>query len=79
MVKNPPAIAGEARDTGSIPGSRGPPGEGNGNPFQSSCLENPIDRGAWRGTVHESQRVRYHSARTHTHNCNSLCHIEHHI
>ena len=78
MVKNPPAIAGEARDMGSIPGSRGPPGEGNGNPFQCSCLENPIDRRSLAGySPWGSQRVRYHSA--HTHNCNSLCHIEHHI
>ena len=41
MVKNLPASAGDARDTGSIPGSARPPGEGNGNPLQCSCLENP--------------------------------------
>ena len=35
-----------------IPGLGRPPGEGNGNPLQSSCLENPVDRGAWRATVH---------------------------
>ena len=51
MVKNPPANARDIRDAGSIPGSRSP-GEGNGNPFQYSCLENPMDRGAWRATVH---------------------------
>jgi len=39
-------------DTGSIPGSGRYPGEGNGNPLQYSCLENPMDRGAWRATVH---------------------------
>ena len=39
-------------DTGSIPGLRRSPGEGNGNPLQYSCLENPMDRGAWRATVH---------------------------
>ena len=39
-------------DLGSIPGSGGSPGEGNGNPLQYSCLENPMDRGAWRATVH---------------------------
>ena len=39
-------------DLGSIPGSGRSPGEGNGNPFQYSCLENPMDRGAWRATVH---------------------------
>ena len=48
MVKNPPA---NARDTGSIPRSGRSPGEGNGNPLQYSCLENPIDRGAWQATV----------------------------
>ena len=37
----------------SIPGSGRSPGEGNGNPFQYSCLENPMDRGAWQATVHE--------------------------
>ena len=39
-------------DPGSIPGSGRSPGEGNGNPFQYSCLENPMDRGAWQATVH---------------------------
>ena len=41
-----------AGDAGSIPGSGRSPGEGNGNPLQYSCLENPMDRGAWRATVH---------------------------
>ena len=41
-----------AGDPGSIPGSGKSPGEGNGNPFQYSCLENPIDGGAWQATVH---------------------------
>ena len=40
------------RDTGSIPGSGGSLEEGHGNPLQYSCLENPMDRGAWRATVH---------------------------
>ena len=52
MVRNLPANAGDIRDTGSIPGSGRSPGEGNGNPFQYSCLENPMDRGAWRAMVH---------------------------
>ena len=43
--------AGDTRDTGSVPGLRGCPGEGNVNPLQDSCLENPMDRGAWRATV----------------------------
>ena len=41
-----------ARDRGSIPGSGSSPGEGNGNPLQYSCLENPMDRRAWQATVH---------------------------
>ena len=42
----------DAGDVGSIPGSEGSPGEGNGNPLQYFCLGNPMDRGAWRATVH---------------------------
>ena len=49
VIKNTPANAGDA---GSIPGSGIRPGEGNGHPLQYSCLENPIDRGDWRATVH---------------------------
>ena len=49
VVKNPPANAKGARDTGSIPGLGRSPGGGNGNPLQYSCLENSMDRGAWRG------------------------------
>ena len=41
-----------AGDSGSLPGSERFPGEGNGNPLQYSCLENPMDLGAWRATVH---------------------------
>ena len=52
VIKNPPANAGDVRDPGSIPGSGISPGEGNGNPLQYSCLENPTDRGAWQATVH---------------------------
>ena len=49
VLKNLPANAG---DPGSIPGSGRSPGEGNGNPLQYSCLENPVDRGAWQAIVH---------------------------
>ena len=49
VVKNPPASAG---DTGSIPGLGRSPGEGNDNPLQFSCLENPMDRRVWHATVH---------------------------
>ena len=52
VLRNPPANAGDLRDTDSIPGSGRSPGEGNGNPLQYSCLENPMDRGAWQATVH---------------------------
>ena len=52
MVKNPPGIAGDIRDEGLVPGSGRSPGRGNGNPLQCSCLENPMDRGAWWATVH---------------------------
>ena len=51
-VKNMPANAGDVRDTGSISGSGRSPGGGHGNPLQYSCLENPMDRGAWWATVH---------------------------
>ena len=47
MVKNLLANAGEVRDVGSIPGLGRSPGGGQGNPLQDSCLENPMDRGAW--------------------------------
>ena len=49
IVKNLSAYAG---DPGSIPGSERSPGEGNGNPLQYSCLENSMERGSWRATVH---------------------------
>ena len=52
MVKNPPANAGDIRDTGSIPGLGRSLGVGNGTPLQYSCLENFMDRGAWQGTIH---------------------------
>ena len=51
MVKNPPASAGDVRDAGSTPGSGRFPGGGHDNPLQYSCLENPMDRGAWWATV----------------------------
>ena len=51
MVKNPPANAGDARDTGLIPESGKSPRIGNSNPLQYSCLGNPMARGAWRATA----------------------------
>ena len=50
MVKNPPANAGNARDTGLIPGLGRSSGEGIDNPLRYSCLGNPMDRGAWWAT-----------------------------
>ena len=52
MVKNLPSNAGDERDTGSIPGSGRSPGRGNGYPLQYSCLENPMDKGAWWAAAH---------------------------
>ena len=51
VVKNTSVKAIHKRDVGSIPGSGRSPGAGNGNPFQYSCLENSMDREAWRATV----------------------------
>ena len=63
MVKNPPANARDERDSGSIRGSGGSPGVGNGKPLQYSCLENSNDRGVWWAEVHgvtkESDTTQY--------------------
>ena len=59
VIKNPPANVG---NVGSIPGLGKSPGEGNGNPLQYSCLENPMDRGSWQATVHGVKRVRHNLA-----------------
>ena len=56
VVKSPPANAGDPRDMGLIPGLERSPGEGYGNPLQYSCLEDPLDRGAWQTTVHGVKR-----------------------
>ena len=69
VVKNLPANAGDLGDAGSVPGLRRCPGEGHGNPFQYSCLKNPMERGAWQAMVHrveESQtQLKGFSAHTH--------------
>ena len=57
MIKNLPANAGDIREAGSIPGSGRSPGGGNGYPLPYSGLENPMDRGTWRATVHGVTRV----------------------
>ena len=58
VAKNSLASVEDARDADSIPGWGGSPGGGHGNPLQNSCLENPMDRGAWRAIVHGVARVR---------------------
>ena len=69
MVKNPPASAGEM---GSIPGSGRLPGEANDNLLQHSCLENPMDTGAWPAIVHGVARVRYDLATKQQHSSYSI-------
>ena len=59
MVKNLPANSGDIRDAYLIPGSGRYPEGGPGNSLQYSCLENPMDRGAWWATVLGAQRARY--------------------
>ena len=68
VVMNPPAKTGDTRDTGSIPGSESSPGGEHGNPLQYSCLENRMDRGAQRATVHGvvQSLARLKQLRTHT-------------
>ena len=59
VVKNPPANAGDTKDAGSISGLGKSPGGGNGNLLQYSCLENPMDKGAWQATVYGVARVEH--------------------
>ena len=67
--------AGDSRDVSSIPGSGRSPGEGNGNGLQCSCLENPMNRGAWWLQSRGSQRVRYDWVTEHT-QVNESWHLE---
>ena len=57
VVKNIPANEGDTGEAVSVPGSERYPGEGNGNPLQYPCQENPMDRGASQATVHGAERV----------------------
>ena len=66
VVKNLPANALDKGDVGLILELGRSPGDGNGNPLQYSCLENPVNKGAWQATVHRLQRVG-HSLATKTH------------
>ena len=67
VVKKPPSSAGDIREAGSIPGSGRSPGRRHGNPLQYSCLQNPMDRGAWWATAHSVAKcgARLKQLRTH--------------
>ena len=68
--KEPASNAGDEREVGSIPGSGRSPGGGHGNPLQYSCLENPMDRGAWRAMVHRVAKGQTRLSNfTHVHVC----------
>ena len=74
MVKNLPANAGDAENADSVPGLGRSLGEGNGNPLQYSCLEDPIDRGAWQITAHGGCKESDTAERLSTHSfCTELC------
>ena len=68
VVKNLPANAGDTGDMGSVPGSGRSSGEGNGNPTPS-CLEDPMNRGAWQATVHRVEKSRTRLKQLSTHKC----------
>ena len=74
MVKILPANAGDIRDIGSIPGLGRSPRGGHGNPPQYSCMENPMDRGAWRAAVHRVTQSPTRLKRLSTHNYASSKH-----
>ena len=61
VVKSLPASAGLVRDACSVPGSGRSPGGGHGKPLQSSCLENPMDKGAWQAIFHKVSKSRTHA------------------
>ena len=67
VVKNLPANAGDIRDAALILGSERSPGEGNGNPLQNFCLENPMDRGAWQAAVYRVTKSQTQLKRLNTH------------
>ena len=67
VIKDLPVKAGDARDTGSIPGLGRSPTVRNGNPLHYSCLKNVMDRGAWWATVHRITKESDTTEHTHTH------------
>ena len=72
VLKNSPANAGDIRDVGSIPGSGRSPGGGHANPLQYSCLENPMDRGAWQAIAHGVAKTRTQLTQVSTQHTHSL-------
>ena len=77
-VKNPPVMLETCNigDQGSLPGLGRSPGESNGYPLHYSCLENPIDRGAWKPTVHGVIRARHNLVTKLPHSAQSLSHVQ---
>ena len=75
--KEPACNAGDAGDMGSIPGLGRDPGEGNGYPLQYSCLENPMNRGAWWATVHRVTKSWTWLKRLSMHACTRTCFLVH--
>ena len=73
MVKHPAANAGDIRDMGYIPGWVRSLGGGHGNPLQYSCLEDPMDRGPWRATVHGVAKSQTRLKRLSMHSIPSTC------
>ena len=69
VVKNSPASAGDLRYAGSVPGLGRSPGEGHGNPFQYSCLETSVERGAWWATLHGVAKSWMRVKRLNVHAC----------
>ena len=71
MVNDLPVNTGDTRDKGLVPGSGRSPGGEHGNPLQCSCLRNPMDRGAWRATVHgvAKSQTYQETEQAHTHVC----------
>ena len=72
MVKNPPANGGDVRDRGSVLRSGRSPGAGHGNPLQYSCLENPMDKGAWQAAVHRATKSWARLKRLSMHACRAI-------
>ena len=77
VIKHPPVNPGDARDTGSIPGSGGSPGGGHGNPLQYSCLENPMTVEPCGPQSMGLQEIEHHGATRDRFILGKSCRIEH--